>query len=279
VSARRTERPSAQGRQARFDRHALYAQPRLYDLAFGFRDISAECDGILALAGRYGVKNPRSVAEMGCGPAHHLRELSRRGLRAYGIDVNPAMLRYARRLCERAAVRVSLQRADMRDFTLAKPVDLMTCLFDSFSHCTTDADGVAALQCAARGLKQGGLLVIELSHPADFFRGNSKRTSNRWTQRYGHAVLRTRFTTTCLDAIRETYVASMRVDASFGNGYKARRIVDRQLHRIWLRSSIAHVAAANREFDVVGWHGDLRPQAPLDMSSDAWRMVAVLRRR
>jgi len=79
----------------------LYRQPELYDIAFGFRDVPAECDGILALAASNGMSRPKAFLELACGPAHHLRELGSRGMQSIGVDINPLMLRYARELCRR----------------------------------------------------------------------------------------------------------------------------------------------------------------------------------
>ncbi len=259
--------------------HALYENPRLYDLAFGFRQIPAECRGLLSLAAHHGVSKPTSIADIACGPAHHLREYARLGLKAFGVDLNRDMLAYARYLSTKERLRIRLKRADMRDFRLQQEVDIAQCLFDSFSHCTTDDDAIATLRCAARALRKGGLLLLELTHPADFFSSTSKRTVGRWSQRYTDVTVRTRFLTTDIDPIAETYVKSMTIDAKYNDGRPSKHIVDRQMHRMWLRSGISHVAAASGAFDVLAWYGDLSPRVPLSVRMSSWRMVTVLRRR
>jgi SAM-dependent methyltransferase len=271
-------RTSARALPARTS-HALYENPRLYDLAFGFRHIPAECRGLLGLAAHHGVSKPSSIADIACGPAHHLREYARLGLKAFGVDLNRDMLAYARHLSTKERLHIRLKRADMRDFTLQQKVDIAQCLFDSFSHCTTDEDAIATLRCAARALRPGGLLLLELTHPADFFSSTSKRTVGRWSQRYPDVTVRTRFLTTDIDPIAETYVKSMTIDAKYNDGRPSKHIVDRQMHRMWLRSGISHVAAASGAFDVLAWYGDLSPRVPLSVRMSSWRMVTVLRRR
>jgi len=278
-SSRKRVAPSRAKRLPSRSTHALYENPRLYDLAFGFRNIALECKGLLQLAGRHGVAQPASIADIACGPAHHLRVYAGLGLKAYGIDLNRDMLAYARHLSKMEGLRIRFKRADMRAFTLADTVDIAQCLFDSFSHCTTDEDAVATLRCAARALRRGGILLLELTHPADYFATTSTRTVGRWTQHYPDVTVRTRFLTTGIDPIAETYVKSMTIDATYKDGRAAKRIVDRQLHRMWLRSGINHVAAASGDFDIVGWYGDLSPRVPLSLRMSSWRMVAVLRRR
>ncbi|HKW45088.1 MAG TPA: class I SAM-dependent methyltransferase [Candidatus Eremiobacteraceae bacterium] len=251
----------------------------MYDLAFGFRQIPSECRGLLNVSAHHGVKAPASILDIACGPAHHLREYARLGLSGFGVDLNREMLAYARHLSKRERLPVHLKRADMRAFEVEQKVDIAQCLFDSFSHCTTDDDAVAALRCVARALRKGGVFVLELTHPADFFTTTSKRTVGRWSQRYPDVTVKTRFLTTNIDPIAETYVKSMTIDASYKDGRPAKHIVDRQLHRMWLRSGISHVAAASGAFDIVGWYGDLSPRVPLDLRMSSWRMVTVLRRR
>ncbi len=234
---------------------------------------------MLELARRHGLMAPLSVADIACGPAHHLRELARRGLRGYGIELNREMVAYARSLSTQQSADIRLQHADMRTFSLKPRVDMALCLFDSFSHCITDADAVATLRATAKALKQRGLLFVELTHPADYFSTVAKRTSTRWTQRYPEATVKTRFSTTRIDPIEETYVASMTIDATFGKGHRAKRIVDRQLHRMWFKSSMRNVSGASGAFEPVGWYGDFTPDVPLTSEAAAWRMLVVLRRR
>jgi SAM-dependent methyltransferase len=274
-TARRTRPKTLPSRSS----HALYENPRLYDLGFGFRQIADECKGLLSLAASHGVPHPAAIADIACGPAHHLREYARLGLKAYGIDLNREMLAYARHLSAVAHIPVRLKRADMRHFVLGTKVDIAQCLFDSFSHCTTDDDAIETLHCAARALRKGGILILELTHPADYFTRANKRTVGRWTQSYPDVTVRTRFITTDIDPIAETYVKSMTIDAKYKDGRPDKHIVDRQLHRMWLRSGISHVASASGAFEVVGWYGDLSPRVPLSVRMSSWRMVTVLRRR
>jgi SAM-dependent methyltransferase len=260
-------------------RHLIYENPRLYDLAFSFRDIARECDGVLDIAREHGIARARSVVEIACGPGHHLREFARRGLDSIGVDISPDMLGYAKSLCKDDGVTARLQRADMRRFRLPRRVDLALCLFDSFTHCTSDADGIDALRATARALRPGGLMILELTHPADYFDEGHSRTLGKWVERHSDVVVRARYDTSGRDAVDETYTATMTIDATYRDGRAPKRIVSRQLHRMWLRGSISNIVARGGDFDTVGWYGDLSTRVPLSMSLDAWRMVVVLRRR
>ncbi len=257
----------------------LFEHPRLYDLAFGFRDVKEQCDGLLALARRYGARTPASAVELCCGQSNHLRELARRGLKTYGVDSNREMLAYARALCKRDGVDVRLLRADMRTFELPQRVDMAYCLFDSFCHNTTDADAVETLRATGAAVRRGGVFIAELTHPGDFFAGIRSRSLGRWTQRYPDVTIATRFAHTDVDPIKETFVARVTIDAKYTDGRRPVRLVDALDYRIWMPSGLRHAAAVSGCFDIVGWHGDLTPATPLNMSEAAWQMVVVMRRR
>jgi SAM-dependent methyltransferase len=233
---------------------------------------------LLALAEAYGLPAPRSVVELACGPANHLRELARRGIAAYGVDNNREMLGYAQSLAKRDGAAIHFERADMRTFRLPRRVDLGLCLFDSFCHLANDADAIAALRAAGKAIKPGGLLILELTHPADFYGKAPERAVSRWTLRYPDVVVTTRLVHAYMDPIAETHMPSLTIEARYKDGRPARRLADRLLYRMWQRSSIKHVALASGCFAVAGWHGDMDPSVPLDMGDKAWQMVAVLRR-
>lgn len=257
----------------------IYENPRLYDLAFSFRDIGEECDGLLALAGAHGVKRPKRVLELACGPAHHLREFARRGIQGVGLDVSRVMLDYAKQLAASDGVDVSLRRGDMRAFRLRERVDVAMCLFDSFTHCTSDEDAIAAFASTGRALRRGGLFILELAHPADYFDPDHGRTLGRWKQRHPGVIVDARYDSASRDAVAETYRATLTIEATYADGRARRRIVSKQLHRMWLRGSLLNVAARSGAFDLAGWYGDLDTTTPFSMAMDSWRMVAVLRRR
>jgi SAM-dependent methyltransferase len=258
----------------------MYRKPYLYDLAFGFRDIAAECRSLLRLAAWHGVERPAAIIEVACGPAHHLREFARRGIRCLGLDINREMLAYARELCRREGVQVRFRRADMRAFVAPRRFDVALCLFDSFAQCVSDDDAIKTLRHMSAALRLGGLAFIEFTHPADYFGKGRSRTSERWTQVRGDARVRARFSLTKFDPVAETFVASLAIEPKFRNGKgRGERLVMRWPQRMWLRGGIQYVVKASGCFDIVAWYGDIDPIAPLNNSMRAWRMIAVLRRR
>ena len=112
----------------------IYERARCYDIDFGFRDVAAECDALVALATQYLGRAPSSVLELASGPARHACEFARRGLAATALDAVPAMLDYASALAAREGVSLAVACADMVDFTLPTRFDLVVLLMDSSSY-------------------------------------------------------------------------------------------------------------------------------------------------
>ncbi len=123
-------------------------------------------------------------------------------------------------------------------------------------------------------------MVVEFTHPAEYFRRGSARTVERWTQRDARLAVRATFRLTRPDPIDETILASLTLRPMIAgrNGAAPRPLKMRWRQRMWLRGSFANVVAASGCFEIVGWYGDLDRLVPLDMRAQAWRMLAVLRK-
>jgi SAM-dependent methyltransferase len=95
-----------------------------------------------------------SAADMGCGTGTFLLHL------ANGVDCSAEMLAQARR--KLAGVNVILLQQDLRRLRLPRPVDLITCMFDTLNYLTTAAGVQAALESARQNLRKGGSLVLDV---------------------------------------------------------------------------------------------------------------------
>ncbi|HEY3290451.1 MAG TPA: class I SAM-dependent methyltransferase, partial [Anaerolineae bacterium] len=162
----------------------FYRNARVYDIAFGDRDFSAECDFLLWCLQHHGTVNTgdtganASFLELACGPARHASEFGRRGWNAIGLDMSTDMLTYAVERAKQQGVVLQTVTADMCDFTLARPVDLAVNMMESLSHLVTNQQVVNHLRAVSRNLKPGGIYVIEMSHPAGLWRDS---LPNMWT--------------------------------------------------------------------------------------------------
>jgi SAM-dependent methyltransferase len=129
--------------------------PDLYDLLFGSKDYAGEAKQIheIVQARRPGAA---SLLDVACGTGRHLEHL-RRWYLVEGVDLSRAML-------ERAEPRlpgVPLHVGDMRDFSLGREFDAVTCLFSAIAETVTVGDLRRAVAAMASHLRAGGVLIVE----------------------------------------------------------------------------------------------------------------------
>jgi SAM-dependent methyltransferase len=109
-----------------------------------------------------------SACDLACGTGTTALLLARRGIRMFGVDLSPHMCRLARQKARSAGVPLVVLRADMRDFRLPGPVDLVTCEFDALNHVPRKADLARVARSVARALRPGGCFYFDVNNRRAF---------------------------------------------------------------------------------------------------------------
>jgi SAM-dependent methyltransferase len=270
----------------------IYDEPELYELACAYRDIPAEATAIAAWCATHHDGPVGSVLELAAGPAEHARALARRGLRAAALDQSPAMCGYAATRAKADGVELAVVEADMRDFAIdglgGEPdlFDLAIIMLNSACHLFTLDDLVRHLSAVRDQLAVGGLYIVELAHPADFF-APQPRTSNDWTVEAAgvHAEVRWGGRGDRIDPLTQVTNEHVTLTVTASDG-TIRTVSDVVPNRFWtLTEFTAGVALANAVrprtlgggFELVATYGDFDEVTALD-DPTAWRMILVLRR-
>jgi SAM-dependent methyltransferase len=129
----------------------------VYDIAFGW-DPGPEIERLLFGCRGVGVE-PRSALELGCGTGRLLRALAGRGPAVWGVDLDLAMVTYAR---THSPHPENLVVADMSDFALGQTFDLLYASANTL-RCVTDAADITRMwRCIAAHLRPGGAFVADL---------------------------------------------------------------------------------------------------------------------
>ncbi len=270
----------------------IYDEPELYELACAYRDIPAEVSAIATWCDAHHDGPVGSVLELAAGPAEHAREFARRGVRATALDRSPAMCGYAAARAKADGVELAVVEADMRDFTVDGPggapdqFDLAIIMLNSACHLFTLDDLVRHLATVRDQLAAGGLYVVELAHPADFF-APQPRTSNDWTIDAAgvHAEVRWGGRGDRIDPLTQVTNEHMTITTTAPDG-TIRTVSDMVPNRFWTLTEVtAAVALANAVrprtpgggFELAATYGDFDQATTLDDPA-AWRMILVLRR-
>lgn len=174
----------------------IYSKPKLYDDIFGFRDYAQEVSFLSNLLSLHGPENPigaagevRRALDLGCGTGRHAVLLSRAGFAVTGLDSSAPMLEYAARVAAEEfepttsspSAGVEWVQGDMTAFVLPRRrFDLVTIMLGTLSHLHANEDVIACLQCVRAHLNDGGLAVIELSHPEHLFNLYGELGTEAW---------------------------------------------------------------------------------------------------
>lgn len=157
----------------------LYREAALYDLAFSYRDFTAQCGFLLEAFRAARGRSPDSFLEVAAGPARHALEMSRAGLRATALDLSPEMAALARARAAAASLELTYVVSDMTQFALPARVELAACLLCSASYLLTDDALLSHLRAVRDAVSEDGLYILELTHPVEL--SGSKKSQTRWT--------------------------------------------------------------------------------------------------
>jgi SAM-dependent methyltransferase len=219
---------------------------------------------------------PSAVLELAAGPAEHARALAARGARVTALDLNPAMSAWARTRAAEAGLELAVVTGDMRDFRVPARFDLAITMLNSLCHLMTLDDMVAHLRSVAAQLSDGGLYVVELAHPADFF-ADEPSTSSEWSTDIdgGSVTVRWGGRRDKIDPVTQVTREHVAVTYRKKDG-SIRTVSDVVPNRFWTATEFEAAMRLAGGFGVAARYGDF-DDLPLDAAS-AWRMIFVLRR-
>lgn len=98
-----------------------------------------------------------------CGTGSALIQLLKHGLKATAMDISEEMLLIASERLRREGKRAQLTEGDISNFSLHRPVSLITCICDGVNYLIQPGDAQNFFSRAYRFLKEGGALAFDIS--------------------------------------------------------------------------------------------------------------------
>lgn len=136
--------------------NALYTDlSGYYDLMCADIDYRAQSQSARRLHQFFG-GDGRAHLDLACGTGPHIRHFLDAGYQSSGLDLNQPMLDKAQLRCPEAR----FMRQNMCDFTLAEPVDLITCFLYSIHYSASIAKLKTCISSVAAALKPGGVFCF-----------------------------------------------------------------------------------------------------------------------
>lgn len=135
----------------------------VYDRLMADVDYDAWARYLVALLKDGGIQPGDAVLDCACGTGEITLRLQKEGYVLTGADCSEQMLEVAQQKSRKAGQRIPFICQDMKMLSVHKPVSAITCACDGVNYLLSDADAEAFFLAAYRSLKDGGLLLFDVS--------------------------------------------------------------------------------------------------------------------
>lgn len=127
-----------------------------YDIIYSFKDYPAEASKLRSIISSQKRSAGNRLLDVACGTGLHMGYLGEY-YEVEGLDLDEELLVYARQRVPEAL----FHQGDMTDFDLGSRFDIVTCLFSAIGYVRTTEKLGMAIECMARHLEPGGILIVE----------------------------------------------------------------------------------------------------------------------
>ncbi|MBK1613023.1 hypothetical protein CKO44_05990 [Rubrivivax gelatinosus] len=252
----------------------IYDEPRLYDIAFSYRNFDNEARALLDWFKTYGGtgRRPRSALELASGPARHSLELAKAGVGVSILDRSPRMCGYAKTLARRAGTDLLAIEGDMVDFNLGVRFDLVLNMLDSTSHILTASDLKAHFIHVAEHMRPGGIYIVELARPRK--QGEPPSTRTTWEAKRRSTHVRIQWGSSRDPTVKHVTHTRVRLVSTSPAGIT--KIDANVPQRHWTGAEVQRAIRESQSLSVAAAFGDF--DSDVDARSPrAWRLIYVLR--
>jgi len=134
-----------------------------YDRLMADVDYDRWAKYLLELLQANGVEPDQSILDCACGTGEITLRLHKAGYRMTGADASARMLEIAQQKARKAGAKIAFVQQQLQALTVHKPVSAITCACDGVNYLLSPEDVSAFFTGANRALKDGGLLLFDIS--------------------------------------------------------------------------------------------------------------------
>lgn len=249
----------------------LYDNPKYYEIAFSYRDISDEVDVFEECFKRFSQIPVKSVLELGCGNSPHMEELIKRRYRYNGFDLNKVMLEYNRQKASRIGAKVNLIQGNMVDFSLQILIDFVYITLGSL-YVKNTSELITHFNSVAQVLKKGDLYLLDWCIQYDPL--ESKGDS--WEIEGNGIQVKTTVTWKVINRVEQTFEETIILEVN-DHGKKL-NIIGKDIKKAIYPQEFLCFVSGLKHFEFVSWWNNCDLRQPLEQANKIDRPIALVRR-
>jgi len=248
----------------------LYKNPKYYEIAFSFRNISQEVDFFESAIKKFSKIKVKKVFELASGNSPYLEEWHKRGYKYYGLDLNSEMIDFAKKKAKEKNIVINLFQGNMNDFSLNNlKVDLVYVLLGSF-YAISNEEFFKHLDCVSRTLKKGGLYVLDGVVWFNLLNNNRQN----WTILKDGIKIKTIFYAEIVDPVAQTFKENIVLDIDDHKTKK--KIHNSELRKFFFPQEFLSLIKCHKKFEFIDWFNDFNINKSVSFKG---RQVIVLRKK
>jgi SAM-dependent methyltransferase len=253
----------------------VYENPKYYEIAMSFRDISAEVDTFESCFKKYAQLPVKSILEIGCGNSPHLEELLKRGYVYTGLDISKAMLAYSSQKAATLDGKATFIQADMIDFSISQTFDFAFIALGSLYARNTE-DIFSHFRSVAQALNKGGLYLLDWCiHFAPI-----SAQDDAWSIEQENIKVTTHYSEKYIDAVEQLIEETISLDVQEGDSTQT--FSETSINRVIFPQEFLQIIKHTKEFEFVGWWNNWDLEKPLSEIKDPEKIsrpIALLRKK
>jgi len=227
----------------------IYNQPKYYEIAFSFADAKKQVKLFEKFINKYSKIPVKRVLDIACGPALQLREFAKHKYIATGIDSNPQMINYLRKISREEKIKISTIKANMNQFRLARKVDFAYIMMGSIMYTKNSQFFLFHLDSVANSLNTGGLYLIE--NLTMNWSDPKLLKSQSWTARDQGIKVKTTYKITLKNSLTQLVVQDIIMEVN-DNGYTY-NFIDKDELKIIFPEEFKLLVEKNNKFEFLGF--------------------------
>ena len=249
---------------------SLYKNPKYYEIAFSFRNITAEVNFFEAAIKKFSKIKVKKVFELASGNSPYLEEWYKRGYQYFGLDLNSEMIDFVKARAKEKEIEAKLFHGNMNSFSLGSlKVDLAYVLLGSL-YAKSNDEFFKHLDSVSKVLRSGGLYILDGIVWFNIFSDNRQS----WTISKKGIKVKATFRGKIIDHAAQTFQEDVVLDI-LDHGVK-KQIRSNEVRKIFFPQEFLALIRFHNKFEFLGWFDnfDINKRA-----TPKGRQVVVLRKK